>query len=85
MNGVKINIEVNNNSDCTIMERNMEYAHRLYSEKVKEEDKYKYKYNQVIQFNLNNFSFIGNDKIVDIYSIQNDEGVILNDKLIFIY
>ena len=36
------------------------------------------------EFNLNNFSFIGNDKIVDIYSIQNDEGVILNDKLIFI-
>ena len=62
----------------------MEYAHRLYSEKVKVGDDYKYKYNQVIQFNLNNFSFIGNEKIVDIYSIQNDEGVILNDKLIFI-
>ena len=62
----------------------MEYAHRLYSEKVKVGDDYKYKYNQVIQFNLNNFSFIGNEKIVDIYSIQNDEGLILNDKLIFI-
>ena len=84
MNGVKINIEVNNNSNYTVMERNMEYAHRLYSEKVRIGDDYKYKYNQVIQFNLNNFSFIGNDKIVDIYSIQNDEGLVLNDKIIFI-
>lgn len=84
VDGVKINIEVNNNSDYSVMERNMEYAHRLYSERVKVGDDYKFKYNQVIQFNLNNFSFIGNDKIVDIYSIQNNEGLVLNDKLIFI-
>ncbi|MBQ3306626.1 MAG: Rpn family recombination-promoting nuclease/putative transposase [Bacilli bacterium] len=80
----KINIEVNNNEDISIMERNMEYAHRLYAEKIKIGEDYKYKYNQVIQINLNNFSFEGNDKIVDIYSIQNDEGIVLNNKIVFI-
>ena len=84
VDGTKINIEVNNNRSKEVMERNMEYAHRLYSEMIKEGDDYKYKYNQVIQFNLNNFSFIGNDKIIDIYTIRNDEGLILNNKLIFI-
>ena len=78
----RINIEVNNNSSLEVMERNMEYAHRLYAEKVKVSSTYSY--NQVIQLNLNNFSFEGNDKIVDIYSVQNKEGLVLNNKLIFI-
>ncbi len=60
----------------------MEYAHRLYASKVKIGSNYTYK--QVIQFNLNNFSFAGNDKIIDIYMIKNDAGIVLNDKLIFI-
>lgn len=38
----------------------------------------------VIQFNLNNFSFQGNDKITDIYTPQNKEGITLNDKIIII-
>ena len=77
-----INIEVNNNENSEILERNMEYAHRLYASGVKRGGKYKYR--QVIQFNLNNFSYNGNEKIIDIYSIQNDEGLVLNNKLIFI-
>ena len=44
----------------------MKYAHRLFSEKVKTEDN-NYKYSQVIQINLNNFSFTSNNKIIDIY------------------
>lgn len=77
-----INIEVNNNENSEILERNMEYAHRLYASGVKRGGKYKYR--QVIQFNLNNFSYVGNDKTIDIYSVQNDEGITLNNKLIFI-
>lgn len=77
-----INIEVNNNENSEILERNMEYAHRLYASGVKRGGKYKYR--QVIQFNLNNFSYNGNDKIIDIYSVQNEDGIILNNKLIFI-
>ncbi len=82
VNDTKINIEINNNSSKEVLERNMEYAHRLYASKVKIGSNYTYK--QVIQFNLNNFLFAGNDKIIDIYMIKNDEGVVLNDKLMFI-
>lgn len=60
----------------------MEYAHRLYSKSVVRGGKYEY--NQVIQFNLNNFAFGGNEKIIDRYVLQNDEGVWLDDKLIFV-
>jgi len=82
VNGTTINIEVNNNEKKEVMERNMEYAHRLYSKDVKIENKEAYR--QVIQINLNNFAFMGNDKIVDVYYMQNSEGIKLNNKLIFI-
>ena len=83
IDNTSLNIEVNNNSNKEVMERNMEYAHRLYAKKIKRGEK-EYDYTQVIQFNLNNFSFKGNDKIVDIYTIQNNEGIRLNNKLIFV-
>ena len=82
-----LNIEVNNNSSSFIMERNMEYAARQYSEKIKrgkDDDNNEYEYKQVLQFNLNNFAFKGNDKIIDICGIQNKDGVRLNNKIIFI-
>ena len=84
INNSKINIEINNNDSIETMERNMEYAFRLYGEKIKIGKKYKDNYNQVIQININNFSFIGNDKIVDIYSFQNEEGIVLNNKITII-
>ena len=84
IDGSKINIEINNNDSIETMERNTEYAFRLYSEKIKIGKTYKYNYNQVIQININNFSFIGNDKIVDIYSFQNEKGIVLNDKITII-
>ena len=77
-----LNIEVNNNSSIKTLERNMEYAHRLYSRKVKRKGEYRYQ--QVIQFNLNNFSFIGNDNIVETYYSCNEEGLRLDNKIIFI-
>ena len=60
----------------------MEYVHRLYSKNVKIGSKDDYR--QVIQINLNNFAFEGNDKILDVYYLQNSEGIKLNYKLIFI-
>ena len=85
-----LGIEVNNNYSVEIMERNLEYAHKQYSEKIKKggiktsDGKKVYEYSQTIQFNINNFAFKGNDKIIDIYGIQNDEGIRLNNKLIFV-
>ena len=79
------NIEVNNNGSLETLERNMEYAHRLYASKVKRKNNNKKdNYQQIIQLNINNFSFIGNDNVVDIYFIQNDNLIKLSDKLIFI-
>ena len=82
IDGTTINIEENNNDRKEVMERNMEYAHRLYAKNVKIGTKGSYK--QVIQININNFSFEGNNRIVDKYYIQNEEGIKLNNKLIFI-
>ena len=85
INGSIINIEVNNNGSLETLERNMEYAHRLYASKVKRKNNNKKdNYQQIIQLNINNFSFIGNDNVVDIYFIQNDNLIKLSDKLIFI-
>lgn len=79
---VYINIEVNCNNSVETMERNMDYAYHLYSIKIKVGSDYNY--SQVIQFNINNFAFKGNDKIIDTFYVQNDERILLNDKLIFV-
>lgn len=88
VNNTYLNIEVNNNSNENIMYRNVEYAHKLYASKIKIgtriENKAENNYMSVIQFNLNNFSFQENDKIVDIYTLQNKEGITLNNKIIII-
>ena len=78
-----INIEVNNNGSLATLERNMEYAYRLYSKLVRKGKRIN-NYTQVIQFNLNNFSFKSNDKIVDVYSVQNDDKIRYSNKLIFV-
>ena len=83
LSDTSLNIEVNNNSSLEVLERNMEYAHRLYSNKIKR-GKENYQYTQVIQFNLNNFAFKGNDKIVDIYTVTNNDNIGLSNKLIFV-
>ena len=83
LSDTSLNIEVNNNSSLEVLERNMEYAHRLYSKKIKRGEE-NYQYTQVIQFNLNNFAFKGNDKIVDIYTVTNGDNIGLSNKLIFV-
>ena len=74
----KISIEVNNNSEAKTMERNIDYVNRLHSSKVKRgktKEKEEYEFTNTIQLNINNFAFVGNDKIIDIYGIQNDEKI----------
>ncbi len=83
LNDSVLNIEVNNNSSLEILERNMEYAYRLFSRKIKNTNN-NYEYTQVIQINLNNFSFLENDKIIDIFTESNMENLVLSDKIIFI-
>ena len=69
---------MNNNYNIEVMERNVEYAYKQYSEKIvrggiKDKDgKSVYE------------SFKGNDKIIDVYGIQNDDGLRLNNKIIFV-
>ncbi len=75
-------IEVNNNNSYETMLRNQEYAHRLFAEKVKVGTEYEY--SKIIQLNLNNFAFEENDLLIDPYYLQNDQGIILTDKIIII-
>ena len=82
VNGALVNIEVNNNSELSTMERNIEYATKLYTHRVKRGPKYEY--SQVLQININNFAFKGNEKIVDTYALQNNEGIKLTNKLVII-
>jgi len=78
----KLNIEINNNYTLEVMERNIEYAFRLYANKANRGSKSEY--TQVVQLNLNNFAFEGNDKIIDIYTLRNDEGLNLTNKIIIV-
>ena len=43
-----------------------------------------YDYTKVIQFNINNFAFENNNKIIDIFTIKNDDSLNLTDKIIFV-
>lgn len=82
INGSYVNIEVNNNSSLQTMERNIQYLNSIYALNVEEGSDYKY--NQVIQINLNNFSFDKKNKEIEIYSIQNEEGEVLTKNITYI-
>jgi len=77
-----INIEINCNSSLETLKRNMDYAYRLRSNKVKIGSKYTY--STIYQFNINNFAFTGNDKIIDIYKTQNNDNIVLTNDVTFI-
>ena len=83
-NGTSIGIEVNNNDSLDTMERNMEYAHREYAKKVSRFDKGTYCYKQIIQLNINNFSFKDKEEIFDTYVLRDKVGTVMSDKIIFI-
>ena len=83
-----INIEINNNGNSYIMERNLEYSHRLFSKNVrknkKDKVKHKYKYTQVIQLCINNFKYEGNDEVEEVFYLQNSNSIKYTRKLIYI-
>ncbi len=82
INGTYLNLEINNNSKPYIMERNQEYAHRLFAKKNQSGEDYVY--TQVIQISINNFAFEGRDEVINIHCDQDSTGEIYNDKLVFI-
>lgn len=81
--GEYYNIEMNNNNKRSMLERNIEYVSKLYSDSNKTGNDYIY--NKVVQININNFSFDGYDKVFDTFNIQNSDGEILTNKIIIIY
>ena len=83
LNGKIIGIELNNNSSKASLERNISYAADLYKSKMVSGEKYNYE--TVIQININNFTFEGNSKIMEEYSLRNEEGEKLTEKLKFIH
>lgn len=84
LNGEIIGIEMNNNNQVKpLLERNISYAADLYKSDLHKGEIYHY--NKVIQININNFSFKGNNKVIEKYLLKNEEGEIFTDKLEFIY
>ena len=79
--GTYLNLEINNNDEPYIMERNQEYAHRLFSKKNKSGEDYLY--TQVIQISINNFAFKGRNEVINIHCDQDSQREIYNNKLIF--
>ena len=82
LKGILVNIEVNCNTDKETMLRNLEYAFRLFSSKVKVGSEYNY--SPIIQFNWNNFSFKGNEEIIEVYGIQKDNCLRLTNNIIIV-
>ena len=81
--GTKINIEMNNNSGYQTRDRNIDYAFRLYSSNANRGSSDDY--GTTIQINLDNYAFVGNKKIVDIYTLQNDDNKKLTNKFMIIH
>ena len=78
-----IGIEMNNNDSKTMLERNISYAADLYKSKMLKGKVYEYQ--KVVQININNFTFEGNENTVETYSLKNESKEELTDKIKFIH
>ena len=67
--GKIINVEVNNNASKSSLERNLFYMFSLYHGDMKEGSKYKF--NSIVQVNLNNFRFRGKKDVLEECYITN--------------
>lgn len=67
--GKILNVEVNNNTSKSSLERNLGYMFSLYSANMKRG--HKYNFNEVIQVNLNNFRFRGRKDVLEECYITN--------------
>ena len=79
LDDVSINIEMNNNSNEEIRERNISYMMRL-----REDRKNKKNYNQIIQVNLNNYCYKDDSSIRRDYLLMDNEQNILTNKIVII-
>ena len=70
---------MNNNTSSDVIDRNLEYAFRLYSNKNS-----RYDYNSVIQININNYAIEGNKNIIEVYTLKNDDNQLLTNKFMVI-
>ena len=84
IDGVNINIEINNNYQDYTFERNLEYVFRIYNKNVvRSIRKDSYKYTRVVQINFNNFYYKEDDDAVKIFTV-NDGKVKYTDKIIIV-
>ena len=67
--GKILNVEVNNNTSKSSLERNLGYMFSLYSANMKRGEKYNF--NEVIQININNFRFRGRKDVLEECYITN--------------
>ena len=67
--GKIINVEVNNNTSKSSLERNLAYMFSLYHGDMKEGSKYRF--NSIVQVNLNNFRFSGKKDVLEECYITN--------------
>lgn len=80
-----VNIEVNNNSSIDTLLRNRKYVDKIFSSKLKEGiEERKENYNYVVQIDINNYAYKENEKIIDIYMLRNEEGLVLDDHKIIV-
>ena len=76
------NIEMNNTRSVSSLERNISYLMELYKSNMKVGEEYKYQ--KVIQININNFSFVGEKKTKERWYIKDEEGRVVTEKIEFI-
>ena len=78
------NIEMNNSkTDRYRLERNISYLNKIYDGFMKRGKK-KYIYNNVVQININNFNFVGNEESIDKFYLENSKSKKLTEKITFI-
>ncbi len=77
------NIELNNNMEVEGLERNISYAADLYKSKMFRGSTYNYQ--NVLQINITNFTFAGNESCHEEYFLRDKNGTVLTDKIRIIY
>ena len=74
-----VGIEMNNNFSKSSLERNISYCMDIYKSNLRRGESYSF--NHVLQININNFFFKGNDQGEEEYSLKNNKGELLTDKI----
>ena len=74
-----VGIEMNNNFSKSSLERNISYCMDIYKSNLRRGESYSF--NHVVQININNFFFKGNDQGEEEYSLKNNKGELLTDKI----